>query len=438
MAMFADRLRNYVFVNNEKRRRDDRVSLLIAFGAYFYLAVIIDLPEAKAAIGALVVLGTSMLWFAIRYSVSATQATAVRQGVGLLYRPVSRRLVLASVFAMVLVVGLPQVEAATIDRKLRALTRSTPLSPDDAKQITHNLEIAERLNIQLPPQTLIRVRDTIKESALQDQQVEPLAKSADALVSYDRRNTRVAETLIGISPSVLDEFHRGLMHSYTGQAKANLADLTLSLQELTEAIRQGNGNPRFQAMALMTRAMTNTYLGNNGAALADVRAAEALGSLSIPEISLTEGMVFSNETDPQALRRGVSLLTFALQLNVDESLNPPLYRLAAHSARCAAYFRLGEYQNAAADAQDLIKVERNKTILGIAYKVTILSYLGMHNYEEALEAADEFRKRVGDPTAERWLETVRLYPQDPQGVWNTLYQDFMGHTLYQEFMEHNK
>src|ERR1019366_8938802 len=120
MAMFADRLRNYVFVNNEKRRRDDRVSLLIAFGAYFYLAVMIDLPEAKAAIGALVVLGTSMLWFAIRYSVSATQATAVRQGVGLLYRPVSRRLVLASVFAMVLVVGLPQVEAATIDRKLRA------------------------------------------------------------------------------------------------------------------------------------------------------------------------------------------------------------------------------------------------------------------------------------------------------------------------------
>jgi tetratricopeptide (TPR) repeat protein len=424
--MFADRFRGYVFVDNDKRRRDDRISLCIAFFAYSWLALVLGEPARTAAIGGLLVLGICMFCFAVYYCVSVPQSAAVRSGKGLLYRPVSRRFALVSVLAMMLVVAMPQVEAAALDRRLRALTRSTPLSPGAAEQITHDLEIAKLWNVPLPPQTLVLVRDTIKKSALQAPQVA-LARPANALVNYDRQDPRVAATLKDVPPSALAEFRQGLMHFSASMTQENPAELTLSLLPLTHAIEQANGNPRFQARALEARAMSYALLGNRDAALADLRAAEDLGSLSIPEMTIIEGSVLSTQTNPDDLRRAISLLTLALQLNVDQRLDPPLYRLMAHSARCGAYFRLGEYQNAVADAQEIVASRTgNRVLLDITYRVMILSYLGLHNYQEAVKSAIEFRTRVGGPRAERWFEMVQQYPQDPQFVWNVLYEEVVG------------
>jgi tetratricopeptide (TPR) repeat protein len=425
--MFTDRFRNYVFVNNERRRRDDRLSLCIAFVAYFWLVVIMEEPGRTAAIGGLVVLGICMFCLATYYCVSVPQSAAVPSEEGLLYRPVSRRLALASVLAMALLVAMPQVEAAALNRRLRALTRTTPLSPDDYEQIAHDLKIAAQWNIPLPHQTLVRVRDTIKKSALQAPQVAPLAKPANALVNYDRQDPRVAAALKRVSPLAAAELQRGMAPFRTGLTQSNPAELSAALVALTHAIEQSDGNPTFQSWALLFRAITNLTLGNRDAAAADVRTAEALGSLAIPIITLVEGDVLANQTNPEDSRRAIRLLTFALQLSADQ---PLFYQLLAYEGRCLAYVRLGEYQEAVPDAQEVVALAKGHDVsMQIGYRLMIVSYLGLADYSEALKSAIEYQTRVGGPVAEQWLEMVKRYPQNPQLVWNALYGVVTGRSV---------
>jgi tetratricopeptide (TPR) repeat protein len=427
--MISDKFRTYLFVDNSQRRRDDRISLCIAFGVYLWLLIVPASTEKTAAIGALIVLGLSMCFHTVYYCLSAGRSkTFVMKG--LLYRPVPSRAALTSLFLLATFGVTPLVEAAVIDRRLRNLAHSAQLSPDEAEQIARNLEFAAKWKIPLGNDTLLQVRDTIKESAVQSSELAPLAKSVSALVDYD--HPRVATAMGSAPPSAIQELQRALPLAIRGSLARNRDDLQSAIKGMTQAIELSKGYPIFQARALLNRALVESSLGNMNpefsgyidAALADVQAAEALGSLSLGEIVRTEGLILSSKSDPRELQRAVNLLTLSIDLDSQESGPIPLVDI--YAARCSAYFKLRDYRRAAADARRVVGAGRNipTTTQGI-YMMMILSYLALRDYPAALGAASEYRARIGDPISERWLEVVQRYSQDPQQAWNLLYEEFV-------------
>jgi tetratricopeptide (TPR) repeat protein len=429
-----NRLQYFLTIDDAARQKS--AVLAIVIGAIVGMGL--ELSGQPFDLSAYIAVGVLSAVFTIRVFWYCS-AVAMSKRVSVPTLPRRSLLKAATAAAALFIVGViptPRIEAEVLDRRLRALTRRSPLSPEAAEQIADDLNLAEQWKIPLPHQTLVQVRDTIKKSALQapqSAQSAPLAKPANALVDYDRQDSRVVAELRGVPPLAVEEAHRGQEYLFRGNAQGNRADLILSLEALTNAIELSNGNARLQATYLLMRAMTNSSLGNDDAALADVRAAEALGSLEIFYITLIEGVALADRTNPQDLRRAINLLTLSLQLKTDPSLDPLIYQLVAHSGRCEAYFRLGEYQKAAADAREALATAMGNGAplrlqvpeVNNMYKFMILSYLGLQDYQEALKSANEYRARVGSPEAEQWFEMVQRYPQDPRFVWNSLYGELM-------------
>ena len=94
--MTAANYRNYVYRDNKRRLRDDRLSMIVSLAAAF-LTLALGQPERIAAIAGLVVLGVCMFYFTARYCLIAPQIAARRSRdysgrYAILYRPVTRRL----------------------------------------------------------------------------------------------------------------------------------------------------------------------------------------------------------------------------------------------------------------------------------------------------------------------------------------------------------
>ena len=98
--MFATEFRRYVFENDQRRHRDDRISLLIAFG-FAILMLGSSGSERVAGLAGLVVLAICTICFTVYACSHASEISAERTKVGtgkyaLLYHPVTRRLALLS------------------------------------------------------------------------------------------------------------------------------------------------------------------------------------------------------------------------------------------------------------------------------------------------------------------------------------------------------
>jgi tetratricopeptide (TPR) repeat protein len=413
--MYADRFRDYVFANNAKRLRDDRISLCIAFAVYCWLALLLGMPERTAAVDSVFVLAGCMVYFAVRYCATVPQSVSLRPRIGFLYRPVTRRLAFVSILLVLCLAPLPHVGAAVIDHRLRSVTRTVPISPEAAVRIQKDLQLAKRLRAPLSRQVLTHVRDTLQQSALHAQESAALAKPAEALINYEHEDPRYIDRLGEVPPRAMTDLQRGVtyVHDAVRYPQSWKADLNASVQAMTRAIEESGGNRTFQALALMSRTVPNLALGNGEAALADVRAAEALGSLDLATIALVKGTVLAHQENPEEARQAVGLLTLALQLNAD-----PTPQYLGYAARCSAYLRLGEYQNALSDAKKVIELAG--PFDGTGYRFTIVSYLGLGDYEAALQAADEYRS-IPSRVADKWFEVVEEYPANPQLAFDRLY-----------------
>ena len=166
--MFVANLRNYVFGDDRRRLRDNRVSLIIA-AASSGVMLMWGAAERSAALGGLTVLGISMLCLTVYSCTTSPQMAAIRlSDDGLLYRPVSRRLALLSGISIVLLAALPGVEAAALDRKLRRLTRNVPLDPGSIREVRQTIDEAVRYKVRLPSSSLKAVVAALNETSNAD------------------------------------------------------------------------------------------------------------------------------------------------------------------------------------------------------------------------------------------------------------------------------
>lgn len=178
--MFFSNLRDYVLRPNDRRIRDDRVSLAVAF-AFSIMMLLLGQPERSAGIAGVLVLGACMLGFTVKYCQSPFRASLKRRSGtapldSFLYRPVTRRLAWLSVGMMVSIFSAPLIEAAILGRRMRNLLSSTPLNRDAIKKITETFGEANRYGVAIPPRT---VRDV--QAALRKTSEETPELSAEAI-----------------------------------------------------------------------------------------------------------------------------------------------------------------------------------------------------------------------------------------------------------------
>lgn len=177
--MFAANLRNYVFMQNGRRLRDDRLSLLIAL-ICSGLLLALGQRESVVALEGLAILGGCMLSLTVYFGTKTHTAhrgvLADRSKGGLLSRPVSRRFALLSAMSITLLAVLPEVGATVLDWRLRQSIMNVPVDRESIKRITRTIDDASRYRVRLPSSSL---KDTV--SALkQTSKIDP-ALSGEAL-----------------------------------------------------------------------------------------------------------------------------------------------------------------------------------------------------------------------------------------------------------------
>ena len=151
--MFGHRLQRYVFQDNRRRLRDDRISLIVGF-ALSVSMLLAGASAQAAATGGLIVVAVSMFSLTIYACKNAAQVAADKtffesKEYPLLYRPLSRRLVLLGPAVLALAAAVPQIASAALDRKLRRLTTNVPLTDDAITKIAETYQDAETFRVKL-------------------------------------------------------------------------------------------------------------------------------------------------------------------------------------------------------------------------------------------------------------------------------------------------
>jgi hypothetical protein len=318
------------------------------------------------------------------------------------------------------VFGAPKVEAQIVNGRLRVLAKTNPLTPEAADQVTANLSVANEWGISVPYSTLVQLRNSIK-SSISEGSLQSLAKSANALTAYaEWRVVQANDPDIAEVTRLAEE-----------TADAALAENAHKLQSCFEALTRLIADPRVSALAraraLVFRAMIKVFILDNKGALADIREAERLGSLDLPDICLIEATYLSAQNNVGDLTLAVKMTSFALYLDSTQISSPELYKASVLGARIMAYVRLADYEHAAADAERIILAgSPAPSSLKLAYEVLILSFLGEGRYDSALNAAMEYRSQIGGAVAERWAETITSHPNDAAYLFKLLSPEELG------------
>jgi tetratricopeptide (TPR) repeat protein len=311
----------------------------------------------------------------------------------------------AAVFVLS-VVPAPMVEAAAFDRSLRTLTKAPLLSPSDAEKVADTFGLAERWQVVVPPTTLVRVRDSIKSGVVEGGNERGLPNAADALATYDRVMNGGAAS--PSSAAVEAELSAG---TQLLQQTSNLSAMEEAVSVFTRAVQLAGSDRVLKGRALLSRALAYSDVGRWDEALADARAAEALGSTELYAIIEIEGMSLARHVESKPdLQEAARLLKATTEMESPPDL-PTTGRGFAFASLAETYYHLGEFtQSIGAAKQVLLYLP----LFTEVYQITSLSYLRLGSYEEATRTAREYAATVRSPASVRWLQLLEEYPHSPQ------------------------
>jgi hypothetical protein len=339
---------------------------------------------------------------------------------------VPRRLVMTAAAVFVLaMIPAPRLEAAILDRRLRALTRDKNLSPEQAKEVGSALDVAAMGRIKLPDSTRVQVYQALKGAGLAHPDSAPIVESANSLVRYTREVTfapaREPKAVTG-STEARDALRLGsssAMSVLSGPPTVPTArrdDAAKAVSELTRAIELANGQDRDILIGARTmRALMYLYLLNPTNALEDAEALEAEGGTDLSNVLAIEGTALFMRGGRDDLERSIRIFTLITKLDAPtwESSDPrqvAALRIDAFGNRGKAYYKLGEYQKCIEDTQRLLDlISESQRTLGLpydyylknAYLAIISSYLQLGNVEQAKKNAEAWLAKSGDPIARR-------------------------------------
>jgi tetratricopeptide (TPR) repeat protein len=423
-----NRLYDLFIVDRTARMKMYAVSWLVSF-AFGILLMLGGTSLEQAALGTSVVAFAMVLtWTLVHCAANSRRASRVTDPTS-----INRRFALASVlvsFAMGLGSSTRRLEGAILNRRLLKLTRNPILSPPEAKQVADGLDTAKQDVVTLLSATKIRVRDTVKATALQNP-TPPFTDATTALVEYVRS--------IALSPAeiAMDAAAREALRAihYGNQWPMFALDRPAAesaISAVTHAIELSGDNTTLAADALLGRAELYELLGDHDKALADVQAAEKLGATDLSDIISVEGLALVNRgierRQVEDLKRAIELLT------LKEHLPPPrliagdpqqvlLDQIGIYVNRGRAYYALAQYTAAIQDYRQVLELlprvagqsdESRQTGLRIAFLTIVASYLRMNKLEDALNAALELeRTSNGHPDVVQLRHNLEKRPFDP-------------------------
>ena len=346
---------------------------------------------------------------------------------------IPRRLIAAAVTVAIVAVldafTARKSVAAILDKTLRMSLREPTLSPKDAERVADCLRSAARGPLSLPPQTLTRVRDAVKASALQDPNSPAVANASNALVEYGRE--RDAESFLDIRTRVPRTeaeaaFKEGVeiaVRPLTEYPKAlDQTQISAAVSAFTRALALAGNNTALQIECRLLRGAIYGMLGKYDDALADAEAAERLGALDLSRIIPLEAKALVSRGRPGDLQRGVELLTFAIQSDLSsvrrvrrDPRDKLIFDVQLLASRSLAYYKLGEFNKAIEDCVRALNLTPPRAaFVPTFFHILIFSYLHRGEMSEALRAASALEQKTGDPRARMIRAILESNQSDPE------------------------
>jgi tetratricopeptide (TPR) repeat protein len=341
----------------------------------------------------------------------------------------------AGIFVLMRLAPPAVVEAAMLDRRLRASTRHLPLSAEEVAITEDSLRIGQQRQVRIPETTVIQVREAIKVSALQKPALPNIAGAADALKDYERTNKLGAPTAASLAFIEGGEQMQSALRDYP--SRIDESELNVAVATLTRAIALAGGNKPLRIEALMERARAYNFLQEPNEALADAEEAYRLGALDLASIASIESTALVTRSRPEDLRRAIDLITISIQLNPPEwllSIDPAKkieYQVEQLARRAIAFYRLGEFTKAIEDCRRALDLTPGLTPrpypdeISSLFRTMILSYLREGNGEDARKAAAQWLQLAnGNPAVNAVYVIVNSNRADPQRALAQLKQEF--------------
>jgi tetratricopeptide (TPR) repeat protein len=330
-----------------------------------------------------------------------------------------RRFILgaATLGIMVLLILFPPAaaEAAMIDRKLRKSTEKIPLSPEDAREVAVNFEIARANRIPLPSQTKVRVNQALKASALEKPSEPWLITASRQCVEYRRAITPslnlnqpnggqksavdILREPVSLGLSVLPFLEQPTPDSMQRAQRAILGLSRVIPLVAAEPI------PFYEALEL--RAIMFIHVGDFSGALADVASLESMGDLDLSNVVSIEAVA----RYLRGLRDGREDLLRALELfKLANDLPQPTWdsdpkavatsQLSNIGNQANIYFLLGMPTMALEAAKQVVSraptTSDPKDFAQKGYPLVVASYVAIGATEDALRTVDEWHRAIPD------------------------------------------
>ncbi len=428
-----NRISDYVFREATRRRRDDRISLLIAFG-FSLLMLFLGQPKLSVMIEGLGVLAVSMFLFTFYFCSNAPKIVAdlrarPRRDHAIVYRPVTRRMAAISATLLAVLLPAPEVAAEVINRRLLRLSRNPNLTDNSALEMSSALKIAWAVPVKVPDLTRIQVYRAAKTSGLRNPESAAIVKCADDLIRYTREvsfTPSLAQgTAIAGSGESWNAYRLGAKYaipvilSATAIPTQRPQDAAEAIKWFSRAIELGAGNADVLIGSLTLRAIMYLLVLRATDALNDAEKLESIGA-DLPNVLDIEGNALLLRAGHEDLERAVRVFTLAISLQPPtvsvfvaragtDAARSALHVIEAFGSRGKAYYKLGQFEQSIQDIRHMLDLLTEGGLampqyVDLAYEAIIAANLRLDRFDQAEAAAAEWvRKSKGDPIARRVL-----------------------------------
>ena len=336
---------------------------------------------------------------------------------------IGRRFVLsvitAALFIVMLVVPSDRLEAEIVDRRLRDLTRKPVLSSDDLAGIARNLDIVHKNHISIPPKTFRRVRDAVKNMALNQPSTSDLPEAINAVAKFEDGDPRNFLPPPGAPPNEAQAaFIEGAKEYHLAYRYRDTVfdpELKTAVLAYTKAITLTPNSPLHRE-ALLGRASAYLGLRRFEDALVDSKTADDLGSTDLSGILDIETSALLQRGGNDDLKLTIKLATLGL------AIRPPSYWGRFSGAvenqyisdmvgkRAEAYYRSGEFSAAVEDCKASLAIRPRNYL----YRTMILALLRLGDAASAGQTAVEWVDTIPGPASRDALRIVEENKSNPQ------------------------